>query len=250
MTQRDAVIRVMEENGGYATLVFLYEKALQVPGVKWNTKTPYATICRIVQDSRFFFKVKPGLWALNSCRDKLPREIISLLDESAEETERAASGRQSAHSYYQGLLVQIGNFEGYETYVPPQDRNKVVPGLNQKLGELIKISDFPSFTYQDILQRVKFIDVFWFNKSGFPARVFEIENTTDFSHALARFVELQDFRVQMYIVAPKERYQEFQDRLAYRAFNPVKNSVCFLSYDEVAVWHENSYKLYRTRPTG
>lgn len=41
------------------------------------TKTPCATIRRIVQDTRFFFKIKPGLWALKSYKNKLPGEIIS-----------------------------------------------------------------------------------------------------------------------------------------------------------------------------
>lgn len=40
MTQIEAVRKVMEENGGYATLNYLYTHVLKVPGVKWETKTP------------------------------------------------------------------------------------------------------------------------------------------------------------------------------------------------------------------
>ena len=60
MKQYDAVIRVMEENGGYATLGFLNQRALKVEGCEWKTKTPFASIRRIVQDDRFFFKIRPG----------------------------------------------------------------------------------------------------------------------------------------------------------------------------------------------
>lgn len=40
----------MKENCGFATLSYLYENALEVPEVTWKTKTPFATIRRIVQD--------------------------------------------------------------------------------------------------------------------------------------------------------------------------------------------------------
>ena len=69
MKQYEAVIRVMEENGGYGTLGYLNQTVFKVPDVVWGTKTPFATIRRIVQDDRFFFKIKPGLWALNSRKE-------------------------------------------------------------------------------------------------------------------------------------------------------------------------------------
>jgi hypothetical protein len=41
MNQREAVIEAMRDNGGYATLGELYKMALKVPGVIWETKTPF-----------------------------------------------------------------------------------------------------------------------------------------------------------------------------------------------------------------
>ena len=76
MKQHEAVIKAMKKNGGYATLEHLYQSALKVPGVKWKTKTPEASIRRIVQDERFFFKIRPGLWALKEYKDKLPKKIL------------------------------------------------------------------------------------------------------------------------------------------------------------------------------
>lgn len=119
MRQYEAVIKIMEENGGYATLSYLYEKVLKVPNVIWKTKTPFATIRRIVQDDRFFFKIKPGLWALKNYRDKLPNEILSLIEEDKKVEEEG----DFTHSYYQGMIVEIGNIKGFKTYVPPQDKN-------------------------------------------------------------------------------------------------------------------------------
>jgi len=68
MTQYNQVIQVMEKLGGIATLGQL-NKEVDFSG--WKTKTPYASIRRIVQNERYFFKVKPGLWALKTHRKKL-----------------------------------------------------------------------------------------------------------------------------------------------------------------------------------
>ena len=195
MKQHEAVIKVMEENGGFATLSYLYENTLKVPGVFWKTKTPFATIRRIVQDNRFFFKIKPGLWALKTYKDKLPDEILSLIEEDKEIRKEG----KFTHSYYQGIIVEIGNIKRFETYVPSQDRNKKF--LNKPLKELVNLEDIFKFTYKDIIQRIQSIDVFWFNERRFPAYIFEIEHSTDFKNALLKFLELQDFNVQMYIVS-------------------------------------------------
>jgi hypothetical protein len=59
MNQREAVIEAMRANGGCATLGWLYREALKIPGVEWRTKTPFKSINRIVQDRRYFFRIRP-----------------------------------------------------------------------------------------------------------------------------------------------------------------------------------------------
>ena len=81
MKQHEAVIKTMEKNGGFATLGHLYENVLKISDCKWNTKTPYASIRRIVQDDRFFFKIKPGLWALKSHKEEVLQKFS--LDEKS-----------------------------------------------------------------------------------------------------------------------------------------------------------------------
>jgi len=240
MKQYEAVIRVMKENGGFATLSYLYENTLKVPDVVWKTKTPFATIRRIVQDNRFFFKIKPGLWALKSYKDKLPDEILSLIEEDKEIQKEG----KFTHSYYQGMIIEIGNIKGFKTCVPPQDKNKKF--LNKPLKELVNSEDIFKFTYEDIIQRVQSIDVFWFNERRFPSSIFEIEHTTDFKNALLKFIELQDFNVQMYIVSYKERQKEFLSKFEFSGFKPIKEKVNFISYEEVSQWHAKTYELMLT----
>ena len=62
MKQHEAVIQAIKENGGYATLGQLYQSVLKIPDCKWKTKTPFASIRRIVQTHDAFIKVRPGLW--------------------------------------------------------------------------------------------------------------------------------------------------------------------------------------------
>jgi len=57
MKQHEAVIKIMEQNGGFATLGQLNHQVLKVSGVEWKTKTPFASIRRIVQDERFFLRL-------------------------------------------------------------------------------------------------------------------------------------------------------------------------------------------------
>lgn len=141
MKQHEAVIKVMEENGGFATLGFLNQHALKVPNVEWKTKTPFASIRRIVQDERFFFKIKPGLWALKSWRKKLPDDM---------QTAKVGTKEQTVfdHTYYQGLVVEIGKQKSYKTYIPPQDKNKYFLGKD-KLGDIADTTEIYRFSYDN-----------------------------------------------------------------------------------------------------
>lgn len=75
MKQYEAVIQAMKEHGGYATLGYLNQHALKVPGCQWGTKTPFASIRRIVLEHPAFFRIKPGLWALEEYRDAILQQF-------------------------------------------------------------------------------------------------------------------------------------------------------------------------------
>ncbi|KKP28231.1 MAG: hypothetical protein UW45_C0059G0004 [Parcubacteria group bacterium GW2011_GWC2_44_22] len=215
MKQHEAVIKIMEQNGGFATLGYLNQEVLKVPMVEWKTKTPFASIRRIVQDERFFFKIKPGLWALLSRKDKLPAEIYPTTIVPKAEQELFN------HSYYQGLLVEIGNLKKYETFVPSQDKNKRF--LGKTLGQVSSQESFYQFGYDHVVKKVKTIDVCWFNIRKMPSVLFEIEHSTDMQNSLLKFVELQDFTANFFIVADKARKEEYSGKLALNAFVPIKN---------------------------
>ena len=76
MKQYEAVIEVIEKNGGHATLGQLYSQVLQVKGVEWKTKTPLASIRRIVQTQKEIYKIKPGLYALSKYKQEFESKGI------------------------------------------------------------------------------------------------------------------------------------------------------------------------------
>lgn len=235
MKQYEAVIKTIEENGGYATLGYLYQNVFRIKECKWKTKTPFASIRRIVQDDRFFFKIKPGLWALRSYKNKLPPDIFS--------AKKVLQSKQAefTHSYYQGLLVEIGNLKNYETFVPNQDKNKKY--LEKKLSDLTSIKEFYPFGYEHIIRKAKTIDVSWFNIRKMPHNLFEIEHSTDIQSSLLKFTELQDFNVNFFIIADKRRKQEFSDKIFSDAFTPINKRVQFLDYDNLADWHTKTFEI-------
>ena len=171
MKQHEAVIKVMEENGGFATLGWLYQHVLEVSDCKWKTKTPYASIRRIVQDKRFFFKIKPGLWALKSQKEDVLKKF------SLDERSSSKKKEEFSHSYYQGLLIEIGNINGFETFIPNQDKNKKF--LDKTLKEISTLDSIYPFTYPKIIKKAETIDVIWFNNRKFPAHFYCLSNVLE-----------------------------------------------------------------------
>lgn len=234
MKQYEAVIKVMKENGGFATFGHLYQYVLKVPRVEWKTKTPFASIRRIVQDSRFFFKIRPGLWALKGWENRLPEGLHPAISKSKQNVEEN-------HSYYQGLLVEIGNLKGFTTYIPAQDKNKNF--LGKKLGDVTTVKALLPFGYESILRKARTIDTIWFNERKMPKSFFEIEHSGDIQNSLLKFVELQDFNTDMHIVADVSRFREFRAKLNLSAFQSIQNRVKFLEYNKVSDWHSRAYEL-------
>lgn len=236
MRQYEAVLKVMKDNGGFATLGYLNENVLKIKGCEWKTKTPFASIRRIVQDERYFFKIKPGLWALKSYKEKLPFDVFPIENLSAQKK------IELNHSYYQGLLVEIGNIKKFETFIPYQDKNKDF--LGNKLGEIASVDKFYEFTYEHIIKRAITIDVSWFNTRKMPNTFFEVEHSTDIQNSLIKYVELQDFNSKFYIVANNAREREYNHKVSQNVFSSIKGRVRFMSYEKLSEWHAKAYEMH------
>jgi hypothetical protein len=227
MKQYEAVIQTLERLGGQATLAMLYTEVMKIKECQWGTKTPFASIRRIVQTRPEIFKVRPGLWALRSYKEKLG------LTESANKSGRMV---EETHSYYQGLLVVIGNLRGFSTIVPNQDKNRLF--VYKPLSELCTLREIPRFSHDFLVRRAGTVDVVWFNNRQMPNSLFEVEHSTDIQTALLKFHELQDFYTRMVIVAHEGRQREFEYKLRHTAFSEISQRVKFLGYSTLVRQYE------------
>ncbi len=233
MNQYEAVIKTIEKLGGVATLGQLNQKVFEITNCKWGTKTPFATIRRIVQTRREIYKIKPGLYGLKKYKNQNEDKGI------IEETEKNKDNREMIefnHSYYQGLLLAIGKLKDLQTFVPNQDKNNKF--LDKELGELRTLNEIPCFSYSSIVRRSRTVDVIWFNKREMPDSFFEIEHSTDIQSSLLKFNDLQDFHVNMLIVADKKRKNEYKQKIEYSSFKDINQRVKFLAYDSLVKQYE------------
>jgi hypothetical protein len=230
MKQYEAVIQTLERLGGQATLAELYREVLKVEDCKWESKTPFASIRRVVQVRPEFIRVHPGLWALRSYQTRL-----GLIEQDGRERQAAETVEQT-HAYYQGLLVTIGNLRGFETFVPNQDRNKRF--VNKPLGEMRSLQELPIFSHDFLVRRSGTVDAVWFNTRQMPNSFFEVEHTTDIQNSLMKFHDLQDFYARMVIVADDHRRAEFEQKIRRSALDAIKSRVNFLGYNLLVKQYE------------
>jgi len=230
MNQNEAVILTIEKLGGVATLADLYSEVLKIDGCVWKTKTPFASIRRIVQLNKNIYKIRPGLYGL--LKYKQQNETKGIIVEN-EQNKNSKVVQEFNHSYYQGLLLIMGKMKELETYVPNQDKNKLYVG--RKLGDLKTLDTIPQFSYDNLVKRSSTIDVIWFNERNMPHTFFEVEHSTDIQNSLLKFNDLQDFYTRMVIVADKVRESEFEGKIKYSGFKDLRMNkrVEFLEYEQL-----------------
>ncbi len=220
-TQTQQVIDTLRQTGGYATLGDLYHL---VDTKSWATKTPNESIRRIVQQSDEIFRIQPGLWALEEYREEVMRKFDI-------EPQEEKSVERFTHGYYQGLIIEIGNMKHYTTYVPAQDQNRKF--IEKPLKDICSTIHIPAFSYKELTERAKTVDVIWFNERNMPDTFFEVEHSTDIQNSITKFCDLQDFNSRFLIVAPQNRKEQFDKVISRTAFKEVKKRVSFYSYESI-----------------
>jgi len=223
----------MKMLGGAATFGQLN---LNMDFSQWRTKTPDASIRRIVQTSDYFFKIQPGLWALTEYRDEILKRLGFKMGDPQSE-------HKFTHAYYQGLILEIGNLRNKQTFVPNQDKNKAFMG--RALGEVSSLIEIHKFTHEDIVKFARTVDAIWFNERKMPCDFFEIEHTTDMKNSLLKFLELQDFNSNFFIIAPGYKRNKFDQEISRSSFKQIQGRVRFVEYEDLAKLHTQEYAKLR-----
>jgi hypothetical protein len=233
MNQQQAVVQTMERLGGVATLGQLYAEVFKIKDCEWKTKTPFASVRRIVQLHKEIYKIKSGLYGLIS--KKYENEARGIVGET-EKNRDSAEVKAFGHTYHQALLLIIGKLRKFDCWSPNQDKNKMF--VNESLGSLRTLREMPHFSYERLVDRSATIDVIWFNERKMPNSFFEVEHGTDMKNSLLKFNDLQDFHSRMVIVSDAARRGEFDSRVKFSAFRDIAKRVNFLSYEQLVKDYE------------
>lgn len=223
----------MERLGGVATLGQLYAEVFKIKDCEWKTKTPFASVRRIVQLHKEIYKIKPGLYGLIS--QKSEHEARGMVAET-EKNKDSAEVKSFGHTYHQALLLIIGKLRKFDCWSPNQDKNKMF--VNESLGSLRTLQKMPHFSYEGLVNRSATVDVIWFNERKMPNSFFEVEHGTDMKNSLLKFNDLQDFHSRMVIVSDANRRGEFEAKIKFSAFQDIAKRVNFLSCEQLVKNYE------------
>jgi hypothetical protein len=138
----------------------------------------------------------------------------------------------STHEEAEGVLLELGNMLGFETYVSNRDRSKHYRG--KTLGEIATLKEIPEFTFRDVLDVVREIDVIWFKSEGYPEYCFEVEHTTNVRDGLLRLFQISPLKgVKFFVIAPSETFPKFQTEVSKIPFSKIKDRYNFKSYEKL-----------------
>jgi len=230
LTYSEAIEKVLLANNYVAPLRKIYREIVKYRSL--TGQTPFNTIQERVQRDPRFTRIGLGMYALTDYLDKLP---------TSPEPKTKEQEKEQTHYSIQGMLLEIGNMEGFDTYSP----NKNAIFDNKPLQQIMTLPEFPNFTYPNIVQSARFIDVLWFNEQGFPKFTFEVEITPQFRNSLLKFSELSDFYTTFYVIAKVENEDKYHREIAKSVFGGIKGRCLFKTCDQVRDMYLRSIEKQR-----
>lgn len=229
MTKVDAIKNIMSDNGGVATWKEIYDNIEKYyPNIKSKSEWEAGirgVLYRELKEGKSFKKIGVGIFSLI---EYLEKENIK---EIKKDTIRM-------HSYMEGIMVELGNYEKYSTYCA--DPNATFRE-NIKIKQLTTISSFPNFTYKEINDVAKRIDVVWFSNKGylFPKRVIEIvDSIGTIGESLSRMYQLNDFNTDFYVLTPAKHIGKIEKILDREPYSIQRKRFVIKNYDEAISYYQ------------
>ncbi len=229
MTKVEALLQLMKDNGGLASWQFIYNNLEKYyPKIKeseeWQAGVR-GTLYREIRSGTNFKKVGIGVFGLIDYDSKVIEEEIK-------------SDTVRMHSYIQGVMIELGNYEKYDTYSP--DASAIFQ-QNIKVGEISSMKDVPQFSYQAIVDIAKRIDVLYFNTTGyqFPRRAIEIvDSIGTLESSLSRVYQLKGFQADFVILTPERYVEKVQRTLNKEPYSIERERFIVRNYDEVLKFYK------------
>ncbi|MFQ5799236.1 MAG: hypothetical protein ACE5JU_18465 [Candidatus Binatia bacterium] len=224
----EAIEQVITDNGDVASLDKMYTDILKYRDVSNNRRwkaTLRGILYRDMRQRGRIVRVGLGVYGF---KEKAAQQGIFQKIEA-----RKSVKVSSRHSTTEGMLIELGNFYGYDTFTA--DSSAEFDG--KPLGSIASLGDLPTFTgFADLLEQVKRIDVLWFNKRtkrAFPKVAYEVENTPEFRRALLKLYQLRDFKTDFFLIAEGKKRALFESRLNNDPFYEIKARFAFRSFEDV-----------------
>jgi len=150
--------------------------------------------------------------------------------------------KEYTHSLIQGMLIELGNLLGYDTYSADQAPEY----RDTTIGELATFDSLPEFTSKRILNTVRQIDAIWL-EDEFPVCCFEVEHSTDVTKGLLRMHQLARFQTQFFIVGSDTLRRKFETETSKSPFYQHRDRYFFRSYEEIERLYQQTKRFVALR---
>lgn len=232
MTKVEAIQKVMEDNHGTASLDIIYNNiekyyAAAKSSHEWEAGIR-GVLYREIRNNKRFKKIGLSIYAL--------KDYVAETKPEKDDTIRM-------HSYIEGICIEIGNFKNFHTYTADPS---AAYRDNLHLLNIVSMTEMPVFSYNEIVQEAKRMDVIWFNKKGlcFPQKVFEVvDSIGTLNGAFNRCLQLKNFRTEFFIVAPEQHRKKFDKTMNLETYRENIDRFRFINYDEIIALYENASRV-------
>jgi hypothetical protein len=232
MTKVEAIQKVMEDNHGTASLEIIYQNVEKYyPAVKISNEWEAGirgVLYREIRNNKRFKKIGLSIYAL--------KDYIEEQKPKKEDTVRM-------HSYIEGICLEIGNFKNFQTYTADPSASY---RDNLNLLNIASMNEIPQFSYNEVVQESRRMDVIWFNPKGllFPQKVFEVvDSLGTLNGAFNRCLQLKNFRTEFFIVAPEQHRNKFNQTINLESYKESIDRFKFINYDEIIELYDNAARV-------
>jgi len=238
MTKVDALKTLIKDNGGAASWQYIYDNIERYyPAAKASSEWEAGlrgVLYREIKNNRNFKRVGFGVYALHEYQEEKAVESIQ-------------KDAVRMHSYIEGLLVELGNYEKFDTHCADPTATFQA---NISINQLATIREFPEFTYPEISRVAKRIDVIWFTKQGykFPKKVIEVvDSIGTLGESLNRMYQLKEFRTDFLVVSPVKFLDKINDTLGREPYSIHKDQFSVKPYDDIINYYKSRLEIEKLK---
>ncbi|MDR2906085.1 MAG: hypothetical protein LBU73_09040 [Helicobacteraceae bacterium] len=230
MTKVEAIKKVLEDHKGIATWKIIYDEIEKYYPYAKRAETWESGLrgvaYREIYNNKFFKQIG------------LDKGMIALLDYQEEKIEGIKQDAVRMHSYMEGICIEIGNFLKLKTFTA--DPTATYKTLT--LSDISTLPVLPQFTYPEIINTTKRIDVLWFNEKGFqyPKRAIEVvDSIGTLEPALKRSLQLIEFNLSFYILCKNEHIKKVEKELSCEPYIRIKDRYKIRDYESILNIYNN-----------